>query len=196
MKAVIGKSKICHDKFLNSLDIKKEEITDKKIIAETLNKFFINIVYNLTDKIRPSSTNVESYLPNITAVLSDKLLSQEEFKDAFFILKTNKSPGHDNLHVNVIRSMYHEFKIPLMNSFSQSLSTRPVYRPISVFPCFPKILERVMYNRLYSYLTENIILFNKKFGFRAGHYALLELVDQISNPFNDKSYLLGIFIGL
>ena len=46
-----------------------------------------------------------------------------------------------------------------------------------------------MYNRLYSYLTENNILFNKQFGFRADHsteYALLELVDQISNTFNDK----------
>ena len=46
-----------------------------------------------------------------------------------------------------------------------------------------------MYNRLYSYLTENNILFNKQFGFQADHsteHALLELVDQISNAFNDK----------
>ena len=64
---------------------------------------------------------------------------------------------------------------------------------------FFKILERITYNRLYSYLTENNILFNKQFGFRAGHStenALLELVDQISNTFNDKNYLLGIFIDL
>ena len=62
-----------------------------------------------------------------------------------------------------------------------------------------KILERITYNRLYSYLTENNILFNKQFGFRAGHStenALLPLVDQISNTFNDKNYLLGIFIDL
>ena len=58
---------------------------------------------------------------------------------------------------------------------------------------FSKILERIMYNRLYSYLTENNILFNKKFGFRAGHsteHALLELVDQISNTLNDKTIYL------
>ena len=64
---------------------------------------------------------------------------------------------------------------------------------------FFKILERITYNRLYSYLTKNNILFNKQFGFRAGHStenALLELVDQISNTFNDKNYLLGIFIDL
>ena len=122
----------------------------------------------------------------------------------------------------VIKSMYRELKIPLMNIFSQSLSTRifrdkvkiakvsPIfkngkksiasnYRPISVLPCFSKILERIMYNRPYSYLTENNILFNKQFGFQAGHsteHALLKLVDQISNTFSDKNYLLGIFIDL
>ena len=84
--------------------------------------------------------------------------------------------------------MYHELKTPFMNIFSQSLSTgifpdkmkitkvlsifhsskksiASNYRPISVLPCFTKILERIMCNRLYSYLTENNILFNKQFGF-------------------------------
>ena len=124
--------------------------------------------------------------------------------------------------MSTIRSMYHELKIPLMNIFSQSLSTgifpekmkivkvSPLfkngkkaiasnYRPISVLPYFSKILERIMYNRLYSYLTENNILFNKQFGFRASHsteYALLELVDQVTNTFNDKNHLLGVFIDL
>ena len=161
-------------------------------------------------------------LNHTTTALSDKPLLEKEFNDAFFALKTNKSPGYDNLHVNVIRSTYHELKIPLMNIFSQSLSTEifpdkvkiakvsPIfktgkksiksnYRLISVLPCFSKILERIMYNRLYSYLTENNILFNKQFRFRAGHsteHAPLELVDQISNTFNDKIYLLVIFINL
>ena len=73
-----------------------------------------------------------------------------------------------------------------------SLSNR---RPISVLPCFSKILEPIMYNRLYTYLAENNILFNKHFGFRPGHsteHALLELIDKISDSFNDKSYFLGI----
>ena len=74
-------------------------------------------------------------------------------------MKTNKSAVYDNLHAIVIRSMYHELKILLMNIFSQSLSTgifpdkmkiakvSPIfkngkktvasnYRPISVLPCF------------------------------------------------------------
>ena len=102
MKAVIGKSKICNDKFPKRLDINKEEITDKKTIAETFNKFFINIGSNLADKIPPSSTNFESYLSNITTALSGKPLLEKEFKDPFFTLKTNKSPGYDNLPVKYV----------------------------------------------------------------------------------------------
>ena len=57
------------------------------------------------------------------------------------------------------------------------------YRPISVLSCFSKILERMIYNRLYQYLTENKILYPKQFGFQAGHsteHAIVQLVDQIS----------------
>ena len=43
------------------------------------------------------------------------------------------------------------------------------YRPISVFPCFSKILERIMYNRLYKYLIENNILYSKQFYLQNGH---------------------------
>ena len=73
------------------------------------------------------------------------------------------------------------------------------YRPISVLPCFSKILERIIYNRLYDYFTVNNILFNKQFGFRADHsteHAPLELIDQICDSFNDKNCFLGIFIDL
>ena len=134
MKAVIGKFKIWNDKFPKSLDMNKEEITDKKMIAETFNKCFINACSNLADKIPPSSTKFESYLPNITTSFSDKPLSEKKFKDACFTLKTNKSPDYDNLHVNVIRSMYHELKITLINIFIQSLSTR-------IFPDKMKIVK-------------------------------------------------------
>ena len=73
------------------------------------------------------------------------------------------------------------------------------YSPISALPFFPKILERVIYNRRYTYLAGNKILFNKQFGFKAGHstgYALLDLIDQVSDSLNDKSYFVGIFIDL
>ena len=56
-----------------------------------------------------------------------------------------------------------------------------------------------MYNRLYNHLNENEILNDKQFGFRAGHsteHAILELIDQVSNAFGNKKFVLGVFIDL
>ena len=56
-----------------------------------------------------------------------------------------------------------------------------------------------MYNRHYAYLTDNNILSNKQFGFRAGHsteHACSELIDKVSDFLEDKLYSLSIFIDL
>ena len=140
----------------------------------------------------------------------------------FFSLKTNKSPGCDNTHVNVIRNLYKELKTPLIYILNVSLNTEifpdkmkvpkitPIfkkgekssisnYKPIPVLPCFLKLLEQIMYHRLYHYFTANSILFDKQFGLRAVHsteHALLELTDQTCYSFNDKNYFQEIFIDL
>ena len=73
------------------------------------------------------------------------------------------------------------------------------YRPISVLPCFSKILERIMYKRLVKYVKANEILYRKQFGFQEGHsteHAIMQLVNQINNSFEKNHYTLGIFIDL
>ena len=172
-------------------------------------------------KIPPSNMNFDSYRPHVCTIFAEKSVT-EELKRAFFSLKTNKTPGYDNINVNVVKKIYKELKTPLMHIFNLSLSTgicpdkliiakvSPIfkngekdlltnYRPISVLPCFSKILERIMYDRLYSYLPENKNFFKKQFGFRFGHstdHALLELIDQICECFDEKKYFLGIFVDL
>ena len=73
------------------------------------------------------------------------------------------------------------------------------YRPISVLPCFSKILERLMYNRLYKHLSNLRIVYPKQFVFQKGHstnHALLQLVDQIYESFERNKYAIGVFIDL
>ena len=73
------------------------------------------------------------------------------------------------------------------------------YRPISVLPCFSKILERIMYHRLFKYLITNGIRYKKQFGFQNGHsteHAVIQMIDQINNSFEKKNVTLGIFIDL
>ena len=70
---------------------------------------------------------------------------------------------------------------------------------MSVLPAFSKILERVMYNRLRSFLNVSKILSDNQYGFRKHHstaYALACLYDKISSAIENKEYTVGIFIDL
>ena len=63
------------------------------------------------------------------------------------------------------------------------------YRPILVLSCFSKILERLMYNRLYKYLKGNNILCEKQVCFQTGYStntAIVQLVDKIFYSFEKQ----------
>ena len=120
-------------------------------------------------------------------------------------MKPNKTPGYDNININVVKKIYQELKTPLMCVFNLSLSTgifpnklkfakvSPIVknvkkdlstnsRPISVLPYFSKTLERLMYGRLHSYLTENKYFLKDSLILHLVihfYHALLELIDQI-----------------
>ena len=56
-----------------------------------------------------------------------------------------------------------------------------------------------MYNRLFKYLSENSIPYEKQFGFQTSHsteYAILLLVNQLYQSFDESKFTLGIFIDL
>ena len=140
-------------------------------------------------------------------------LTDDELKETLRSLKPNKSPEYDNISSNVVNETSDIFFIPLKYIFNLSIQQRifpqnlkiakvsPVYkkdeeflltnyRPISVLPCFSKLLERVMYNRLFKYLSENSILYKKQFGFQTSHiteHAILLLVNQLYQLFDESS---------
>ena len=73
------------------------------------------------------------------------------------------------------------------------------YRPVSVLLYFSKILECLMYYRLYKYLNENNISYEKQFGFQSGYStndAIVQLIDKIFHSFEKEQFILGVFIDL
>ena len=83
---------------------------------------------------------------------------------------------------------------PIYKKDEEFLQTN--YRPI---PVFLELLERVMFNRLFKYLSENSILYEKQFGFQTSHsieHAMLLLVNQLYQSFDENKFTLGIFIDL
>ena len=191
---------------------KNNIITGPKEIAENFNKCFTEIGPSLARKIPPPNKSFYNFLKETNTVLDSEPLSTNELKEAFFSLKINKSPGIDGITFNVTKKCFGELHDVLRFLFDLSLKTgifpdplkiakvTPLfktgetselsnYRPISVLPCFSKILERIMYNRLYKYLVNEKILYSKQFGLQNCHstkHAITQLVDQVYDAFENN----------
>ena len=73
------------------------------------------------------------------------------------------------------------------------------YIPIYVLSCLYKILNRIMYNRLYLYFDQNKILYSKQFGFSFHHstdHSLFELIDSIFDLPDERKYTISILVDL
>ena len=149
------------------------------------------------------------------------LVDKYELIDFIYKLNPSKCPGADNLGP-LILDISSSIIDPLLHIYNLSLSTGVVpnklkiakvipifkrgdshlpnnYRPISLLSVFSKLLEKVMYNRLYSFLQTNNILYQYQFGFRENHsttLALLDVVDQIYAHLDKHESVVGVYLDL
>ncbi|XP_065660400.1 uncharacterized protein LOC136084231 [Hydra vulgaris] len=222
IRDLIGKNKIEKNNLPQKLIIEGKMIYHKEVIIEKLNNFFLDVGPNLAAKIPIGQKKFDSYLATTDLIMEEPILTKSELHTAFNSLKKNKSAGIDQINVNVIKSVFDIIEPSLFHIFNLSLKSGHIpdklkiakitpifksgdetnisnYRPISVLPCFSKLIERIMYNRLYKYLSENKILYNNQYGFKKNHstdHAIVELVKHISNGFNSDCYTIGVFIDL
>ena len=73
------------------------------------------------------------------------------------------------------------------------------YRPISLLPIFSKILEKLIYDRMYNFIETNKLLSEKQFGFRKNHstsHALISLTESIKKHLDERKKVAGVFIDL
>ena len=81
----------------------------------------------------------------------------------------------------------------------QKINVNNYYRPISLFPVLSKILEKIVNNRLYSFLSQSNFFYDLQFAFQKNHsisHAAAVVVENITNFFEDKEYTLGVFLDL
>ena len=86
---------------------------------------------------------------------------------------------------------------PLHKSKERQIVTN--YRPISLLITLSKILEKVVYSRVYKFLVETDQLYQSQYGFRSGHScqnAISELIGTILKNQEENKMTIGVFIDL
>ena len=73
------------------------------------------------------------------------------------------------------------------------------YRPISLLSNIEKILEKLMYKRLYIFLDYNNIIYDLQFGFRQQYstsHVLINITENIRKALDDGNVGCGVFVDL
>ena len=73
------------------------------------------------------------------------------------------------------------------------------YRPVSLLSNIEKIVEKLMYKRLYIFLKNNNIIYNLHFGFRQQYstsHALINITENIRKALDDGNIGYGVFMDL
>ena len=169
-------------KQIKSININNEIIFNPKIISETFNNFFVTIARDIDSKTIHTNTSYKDYLQN--SVLNIFLLKQATEKKVISVInkmKTNKSTGPNSIPMKILKISNQIICKPLTYLINLSFSNGifpdllktsnviPVfkrgekqansnYQPILLFSNLSKLMEKIVYPRLYSFLKNSCLL--------------------------------------
>ncbi len=155
-----------------------------------LNNFFADLGHSRIKHL--PMFDVNEYLLNISPNVNSFVLqetNQVEVLLAGLSLTNKHSCGFDGLSTNLVKPVIHLLLEPLTHIFNLSFRTGIVpqklkiakivpvykngdrslpinYRPISLLPTFSKLLEKLMYERLMSFVNKFNFLSECQYGFR------------------------------
>ena len=161
----------------------EDVITNPYDIANTFNNYFSSIADTAKENIKYSHKHFSDYLNNqcnnSTFIQST---NSEEIANIISTLNMNNSSGLNSIPYKTLNLLKKDISKQLADLFNLSLSSGvfpslikigkvvPVYkkdskldchnnRPISLSSNIEKILEKLMYKRVYQFLSENSIIY-------------------------------------
>ncbi len=165
------------------------EITKDKDIANSFNNFFCTVGPSLAKNIRNTKTKYSTYLnPSSKDSMFLHPVTEIEISKAIDSLQANKAVGDLDVPVKIIKTCKSQLMPHILQLVNKSFSSgifpdilktakvKPLfkkndptlmgnYRPVSILSCVSKIFEKIMKNRLRTYLDSNKILYKYQFGF-------------------------------
>ncbi len=224
LKRVLGK---LNDKsnFPQTFKINNMDVTDKTEISEGFNSYFSNIGNTTSQNVPLSNKHFSTFLNNrVVHSMFLEPVERNQVMDIVNKLKPKMSCGHDDIPTRMVKESIHNIIIPITHIINRSLLTGCVpkemkiakvipifkasdptllqnYRPVSLLPAFSKILEKIMFNKLMSFLNQHNILYKHQYGFRPKHatiHPLMHLLNKCAEADNShpKEMTLAILCDL
>ena len=167
-------------------------ITENYEKAEKFNAYFTSFSSQNTADVPPPGDH------DLTAVLSDIIVSEEEVHDLIKSIKTGKSTGPDSVSPTLLKQAGHTIVPSLTKLFNLSLSkcvfpqdwkeanVIPLhkkndmseisnYRPVSLLSCTSKLFERAIFKHVFNFLRVNDKISLQQSGFIPGDSTVFQL---------------------
>ena len=202
----------------NTTSIKNIVYNDKthcspEQISNALNSHFSEVGPRLASQLPTSEKQFSEYIDTTHHCFTIKETTRDEVIKLLNALPQNKACGLDGIPSRLLKEAKEIIALSLTYIFNLSIKTgispnewkiakvTPIfkdgkkyipdnYRPISVLPAVTKLIERIIFNQLYSYLTDHALLSCTQSGFRPLHSTMTALLDATNN------WLLNIDDGL
>ena len=206
--------------FPNFIDINGTIITDRRVICNNFNDYFVNVANNLNrDKyINHDIPEFNDYLKdrNASAIVLTPI-SSDEIQD--IIAKLNNYKAND-ISPLLLKPLSYKFSYSLRYLFNSCMlagvfpnelkiaKVTPLYksgnsncmsnyRPISILPTLSKIFEKLLHKRIYNFLEHSNIIYDYQFGFTQGYstmHAVQTAISSVITSLNSSYHSMGIFI--
>ena len=194
-------------------------------ICDAFGHYFSTVGRTFANKIPKPQKSIAEYLKKLQSN-SESLFFQptneHELEKIVSNLPSKASSGHDNISNILLKYMIHQLSPVLTDLFNRSLSIGEFptimkiaeviplyknkdrhdesnYRPISLLSTISKILEKVVYIRVYEFLDRTGQLYENQYGFRAKHscehaigQALGSIIKGLENNFYSACVLLDL----
>ena len=203
----------------------KQCITIRKKISNEFANHFSSIGTNLSSKTPIGKNGIDHYLQKIARNLSSIFMepcTEVDLANILSTLKSKSSSGYDGISNKLLKIVGNTLLKPLcyiinellrLSCFPDAMKNAIVvplhkggpcflvnnYHPISLLITLSKLLEKLVYKQVYSFLDRNKQFYKSQYGLGSKHsceHAITELLGNILKGFERNKHTIAIFLDL
>ena len=197
--------------------------TDSSSFINLLNNYFTNVGTSMASAIPTSNVSFKNFLSNrVSSSFVFQEISETEVYDVIKNLKTNKASGIFEISnkfikmaaliicpifTKLLNKCFENETFPDVFKISQIIPIPKVnvpqhlqdFRPISLLPTFAKIFEKIIHNKMMSFIDKFKIIDTAQHGFQerdSTNLALATIYEKLLSNLNDNKFTCSVFLDL